>query len=84
MKNFIVEDAYKDKKRLGLGIGRIQGAPLYEGDIDIGRTVRILREAGHNYDLTLEDESLHRFNNTLWKEIIKKDVKCLKDALSMI
>ena len=84
MKNFTVEEGYKEKRRLGLGIGRIQGAPLYEGDIDIKRTVKILHNAGYDYDLTLEDESLYRFDSRLWKEIIKKDIEHLRRALSAI
>lgn len=81
IKNFVVENAYKDRRRLGLGVGRIQGAPLYEGDINIGRVIGILHKAGYDYDLTLEDESLYRFDNKLWKDIIKKDVEYLREQV---
>jgi len=84
IKNFVVEEGFKEKRRLGLGVGRIQGAPLYEGDINIKEVVKILHSAGYNYDLTLEDESLYRFDNKLWKEVIKKDIEHLKDALSAV
>ena len=84
IKNYIVEDKYKNEKRLGLGIGRIQGAPIYEGDIDVKRVAKILHKVGYNHDLTLEDESLYRFDNNLWNEIIRKDINHLKNILSLI
>jgi sugar phosphate isomerase/epimerase len=81
IKNFIVEEGFKEKRRLGLGVGRIQGAPIYEGDINIKEVIKILHNAGYDYDLTLEDESLYRFDNKLWKDVIKKDIEHLKHFL---
>ena len=84
IKNYIVEEKYREIRRLGLGIGRIHGAPLYEGDIDLKKVIEILKKAGYDYDLTVEDESLYRFDSKLWKEIIKNDIKHLKFILQNI
>ncbi|MCC6486124.1 MAG: hypothetical protein IT364_01375, partial [Candidatus Hydrogenedentes bacterium] len=35
--------------------------PLYEGDIDHGRVIRILAEAGYKGDVYIENESLRKW-----------------------
>ncbi|RLE80472.1 MAG: hypothetical protein DRJ51_05765 [Thermoprotei archaeon] len=56
-------------------------APLYEGDIDLKLLARILKEAGYDYDLTVEDESLGRYSTDDRKRILARDVAFLKGLL---
>ena len=81
IKNFEVEEGYRDKPRLGLGIGRIRGAPIYAGDIDMRRVLSLLRKGDYDHDTTIEDESLHRFDKREWKEILRRDADHLRKIL---
>jgi len=56
-------------------------APLYEGDIDLGRIVESLRKAGYDGDLTIEDESLGNYKPEERLTIIKKDIEHVKSLL---
>jgi len=58
------------------------GAPLYEGDIDLKRVIQILRRAGYNGDLTIEDESLGKYAREERKIILKKDVEFIRKIIS--
>ncbi|MBI5388125.1 MAG: sugar phosphate isomerase/epimerase [Verrucomicrobia bacterium] len=53
-------------------------APLYEGDLDYARVVQILRKAGYEGDLCLENECLGRFPKEQHLEVLKKEVAFLK------
>ena len=52
--------------------------PLYEGDIDYGRVVKILRSAGYSGDLCVEDESLARFPAEERPMVLTKEIAMLK------
>lgn len=56
-------------------------APIYQGDIDHSRIISILRKAGYEGDITIEDESLSKFPESQREEILKKDVKYLQKIL---
>jgi len=56
-------------------------SPIYDGDVDHARVVSILRDAGYDRDLTIEDESLGRFPPADWPQILKKDADYLKSLL---
>lgn len=56
-------------------------SPIYEGDIDHKRVVEILKNAGYKGPLTIEDESLHKFDEQAKKDVIRKDVKYLNGLL---
>ena len=56
-------------------------APIYQGDIDHSRIISILRKAGYEGDITIEDESLSKFPGSQREEILKKDVKYLQKIL---
>jgi len=53
-------------------------ATLYEGDVDHKRLINILRKAGYDRDITVEDESLGPFPLERRVEIIRKDIEYLK------
>jgi len=53
--------------------------PIYEGDIDFRRVLRILIRAGYTGDLCVEDESLGRFPAAERGNILAKEVRYLKD-----
>jgi len=53
------------------------GATIYEGDVDIGRIVDVLKAAGYDKDLTLEDESLGKFPRDQRIGVVKQDVRFL-------
>lgn len=56
-------------------------SPIYEGDIDHGRVVKILKEVGYDGPLTIEDESLGKFKPKMRKQVLMKDVAYLKSLL---
>lgn len=56
--------------------------PLYEGDIDLKRVIRVLREAGYTGDLTIEDESLGKYVEEERKIVLKKDIEFIKKLIS--
>jgi sugar phosphate isomerase/epimerase len=55
--------------------------PIYDGDIDHGRVVEILKGAGFDGPLTIEDESLHKFDEQGKKDVLKRDVAYLRGLL---
>ncbi|MFH2068740.1 MAG: sugar phosphate isomerase/epimerase family protein [Candidatus Omnitrophota bacterium] len=72
------EETRNQKREIGWEYGKYV-SPIYEGDIDHGKVIRILKEAGYNGPLTIEDESLGKFEPAVRKEVLKKDVNCLKN-----
>jgi len=56
-------------------------ATIYEGDVDHKRIVQLLRAAGYNKDLTLEDESLGTFAPEQRIRILKEDIKFLNSLI---
>lgn len=52
--------------------------PIYEGDIDFKRVVRILHEAGYWNDLCVEDESLGKFPAAERPKVLSKEIALLK------
>lgn len=60
----------------------VEMTPLYEGDIALDRVIDILRKTGYGYDLTIEDESLHRFKPEERITVLRKDAEYLEGLLS--
>jgi len=56
-------------------------SPLDEGDIDLARVVRILRSAGYERSLCIENESLSKFPQPAQFEVIRRDIRALRLAL---
>lgn len=75
IKNAIAET---NKREVFRGVGEVRMAPLYQGDIDLKRVVRALKEAGYNYDLTVEDESLGMFEGEERLTVLRKDVEFIR------
>lgn len=53
-------------------------APIYEGDIDFKRVVALLREAGYQGDLCIENETLRRTEETQRLQVLKREVQLLR------
>ncbi len=68
------------KREIGWEYGKFV-SPIYEGDVDHKRVVSILKEAGYDGDITIEDESLSKFPKEEQGEILKKDVGYLKEII---
>ena len=52
--------------------------PIYEGDIDFKRIVRILRKAGYRGDLCVEDESLDKYPENERANVMRSEIAMLK------
>ena len=74
------EETRNQQREIGWEYGEYV-SPIYEGDIDHGRVIRILKEVGYDGPLTIEDESLGKFEPAARKEVLKKDVNYLKNLL---
>ncbi|MGB9758905.1 MAG: sugar phosphate isomerase/epimerase family protein [Thermoproteota archaeon] len=82
LKNLKYPEAKREAQRKpGEGFPKV-GVPLYEGDIDFKKVIRLLKEANYNGDLTIEDESLGNYDQKERKEILKKDVEFIKSLIS--
>jgi sugar phosphate isomerase/epimerase len=70
-----------DKKNVRREIGWEYGkynCPIYEGDLDFKRIVKILRQAGYRGDLCVEDESLGKSPANEQADILRKEIAMLK------
>lgn len=57
-------------------------APLDEGDIDHRRVFQILRQAGYQGDLCIEDESMGHYSADEWRQVLRRDVEHFRQALA--
>jgi sugar phosphate isomerase/epimerase len=81
IKNINYPPALRDAQReIGYEYGRYC-SPLDEGNIDIGRVVAMLRAAGYNRDLCVENEALPRYPFEERAEVMRRDVRALRAAL---
>jgi sugar phosphate isomerase/epimerase len=55
--------------------------PVYEGDIDFGRVVAILKKVGYSNDLCIENESLNRLKPAEEPGVLKREVDYLRSFL---
>lgn len=55
--------------------------PIYQGDVDFRRVVKILRDAGYSNDMCIEDESLGKKPPAQCREILAKEIAYLKACL---
>lgn len=80
-KNLRYPDDKKNTRRpLGWEYDRYV-APLYEGDLDYQRLAGILRRAGYQGDLCLENECLSHFPKDQHGEVLKKEIALLRRAV---
>jgi len=68
------------QREMGFEYGKYV-APLYEGDIDHRRVAQILKKAGYDGDLCIEDESLGHYTEAERREVLRKDVEHFRQAL---
>jgi sugar phosphate isomerase/epimerase len=76
--NYPPEMAHQ-RRPIGWEYGKYR-CPLDEGNIDLARVVRLLRGAGYQRDLCIENESLNRYPEAQRLEIIRRDVRALQRA----
>lgn len=55
--------------------------PVYEGDIDFARVVKILRNAGYANDLCVEDEGLRKVPDQRRASVLAKEIRYLRGLL---
>jgi sugar phosphate isomerase/epimerase len=70
-----------DKRNIQREMGWEYGkdcCPIYEGDIDYHRVIRIFRENGFHGDLCIEDESLGHFPQTERARVIRREIAMLR------
>jgi sugar phosphate isomerase/epimerase len=78
-KSIKFPEQQREKQRpMGWEYGKYT-CPIYEGDIDFRRVVKILLGAGYANDLCVEDESLGRFPTGERGAILAKEIRYLKD-----
>ncbi|HNQ35953.1 MAG TPA: sugar phosphate isomerase/epimerase family protein [bacterium] len=81
VKNIRFPEEIRERRREpGLDY-KIYVSPIGEGDIDHSRLVRILARAGYAGPLTIEDESLGKFELPARREVLKRDVAHLAGLL---
>ena len=80
-KSIRFPEAEREKQRkMGWEYGKYN-CPIYEGDIDFRRVVKILLAASYGNDLCVEDESLEKFPATGRGAVLAKEIRHLKDCL---
>ena len=80
-KSIRYPEAEREKKRaIGWEYAKYN-CPIYEGDIDFRRVIKILRAAGYAGDLCVEDESLGRFPAEERGGILAKEIRHLKECM---
>lgn len=74
------EDQREKQRPVGWEYDRYN-CPLYEGDIDFRRVVKVLRAAAYANDLCVEDESLEKFPAAERGGILAREIRHLRDCL---
>ena len=72
------EDQREKQRPMGWEYGKYC-CPVYEGDVDFKRVAAILRKAAYKGDLCVENESLGRFPKEQRGEILKREVRTLRE-----
>ena len=63
-------------------VGLTEIAPVKEGDIDFRKIITLLSKAGYRGDLTLEDDSLGKFDAAGRKKVLQEDVQLLREIIA--
>jgi sugar phosphate isomerase/epimerase len=74
------EETRRQKRESGWEYGKYV-SPIYEGDINHGEVITILKNAGYKGPLTIEDECLGKLDANMKKEVLRKDAEYLKSLL---
>jgi sugar phosphate isomerase/epimerase len=75
------EDKREVRRTEGWEYGKYT-APVRQGDIDFHRIITLLGKAGCRGDLTLEDDSLGKFDADGRKKVMRDNVQFLRDIIS--
>jgi sugar phosphate isomerase/epimerase len=71
------DDKKNVRREMGWEYGKYN-CPIYEGDIDFKRVVKILRHANYGGDLCVEDESLEKCPEHERAAVLKKEIATLQ------
>jgi sugar phosphate isomerase/epimerase len=74
------EELREQQRKMGLDYGK-NCCPIYAGDVDYSRVIRILRKAGYANDLCIENESLKKFPEAERGDVLAKEIQHLKALL---
>ena len=74
------EEIRESQREIGYEYGKFV-SPIYEGDVDHAVVVDILKQAGYDHDLCIEDESLGKFPPEERRRVLTKDVEHLKSLV---
>lgn len=74
------EDKRQVQRTEGWEYGKY-AAPVREGDVDSRKIIAILKRAGYEGDLTLEDDSLGKFDAVGRKKVLQDDVQLLREII---
>ena len=74
-------DVRETQREIGWKYGEYV-SPLREGDIDIPRAVQMLKDAGYDGDLCIEDESLGRWDQAKRRDVLIDDASFLREILA--
>lgn len=55
---------------------------VHEGNLDLRRVIRILRDAGYDRDLCIEDESLFKHPPEKRLDVLRREVEALREAMN--
>ena len=78
LKNMTFPQDQREKRRDWCRDWPKEAKPLYEGDIDYSKIVAMLKSAGYDRDLTIEDESLGNYDKKEAISILIKDIDFVK------
>lgn len=72
------ESRREERRPRGWEYGRYT-CPIYEGDIDFSRVLKVLRTAGYTGDLCIENESLAKFPAPERRSVLAREVRFLRE-----
>jgi sugar phosphate isomerase/epimerase len=73
-------DVARRKREVGHAYGECCCA-LHEGNLDLRRVVKVLRDAGYDRDLCVEDESLFKHAPENRVDVLRREVEALRGAM---
>ncbi|CEK14537.1 sugar phosphate isomerase/epimerase family protein [Chthonomonas calidirosea] len=83
IKNIAYPEEIRESERsIGYEYGRYV-SPIDEGDIDLSRYVRLLKQAGYSRDLCVEDESLGRYTEAERRANLRKGRQFLERLIQI-
>jgi len=75
------EDQQNIKRDMGWQYGKYS-SPIYDGDIDFTKVVGLLKQAGYQNDLCIENEALGKFPKNERGNVLTQEIKHLKEIIA--